>query len=319
MQYAQKRGLDRLIIVNKIDAENVDCEDLLERIQQAFGKECLPLNLPAGDSQQGLGLLLRARPARPISPRWRRRTGELVEQVVEVDEKLMEKYLEKGEVTPGGAARAARAGAARGAFDSGGLHFGQDRRRHRRAARSDRQAAGESDRGQSARLRQHADGERRRHRGAAAGPRSGQARARARVQDRDRSLHRPPRGVPRAPGAPDRRTCSSTSARAASRSSPAHLYMLRGKTQTEVQEAIPGDICAIAKIDEIQFDHILHDSRRGRARARAAARAADCRCSVSRCSRRSAATSRRCPTCCTRSPPRIRASASSTTRRRTRP
>ena len=27
-----------------------------------------------------------------------------------------------------------------------------------------------------------------------------------------------------------------------------------------MHEAIPGDICAIAKIDEIQFDHILHDS-----------------------------------------------------------
>ncbi len=36
--------------------------------------------------------------------------------------------------------------------------------------------------------------------------------------------------------------------------------MLRGKTQTEVSEALPGDICAIAKIDEIGFDHILHDS-----------------------------------------------------------
>ena len=30
-----------------------------------------------------------------------------------------------------------------------------------------------------------------------------------------------------------------------------HLYMLRGKTQTEVSEAVPGDICAIAKIDEM--------------------------------------------------------------------
>src|SRR5258707_7244462 len=39
-----------------------------------------------------------------------------------------------------------------------------------------------------------------------------------------------------------------------------HLYILRGKTQIEVPEAVPGDICAIAKIDEIQFDHILHDS-----------------------------------------------------------
>src|SRR6185295_6446032 len=39
-----------------------------------------------------------------------------------------------------------------------------------------------------------------------------------------------------------------------------HLYVLRGKTQIEVDEAVPGDICAIAKIDEIRFDHILHDS-----------------------------------------------------------
>ena len=39
-----------------------------------------------------------------------------------------------------------------------------------------------------------------------------------------------------------------------------HLYRLCGKTQTEVSEALPGDICAIAKVDEILFDHVLHDS-----------------------------------------------------------
>jgi len=39
-----------------------------------------------------------------------------------------------------------------------------------------------------------------------------------------------------------------------------HLYALRGKTQTEVQEAIPGDICAVARIEEIQFNQVLHDS-----------------------------------------------------------
>src|SRR5688572_7958235 len=49
MQWAQKRGLDRLVVVNKIDADNVNLEDLLDRIQQAFGKECLPLNLPAAN------------------------------------------------------------------------------------------------------------------------------------------------------------------------------------------------------------------------------------------------------------------------------
>src|SRR4051812_13271181 len=99
IQYAQKRGLDRLIIVNKIDAANVGCEILLERIQQTFGKECLPLNLPAGDRTR-------------VSDCFFAPSGEadfssvegahrrLVEQVVEVDEALTEKYLEKGEVTP---------------------------------------------------------------------------------------------------------------------------------------------------------------------------------------------------------------------------
>src|SRR4051812_14818249 len=44
MQWAARRGLDRLIVVNKIDADSVDPEALLDRIQQVFGKECLPLN-----------------------------------------------------------------------------------------------------------------------------------------------------------------------------------------------------------------------------------------------------------------------------------
>jgi elongation factor G len=39
-----------------------------------------------------------------------------------------------------------------------------------------------------------------------------------------------------------------------------HLYQLRGKHQTEVSEGLPGDILAVTKIDDIQFDHILHDS-----------------------------------------------------------
>ncbi len=38
MQWAAKRGLDRLVIVNRIDAENVDLPALLELIEQAFGK-----------------------------------------------------------------------------------------------------------------------------------------------------------------------------------------------------------------------------------------------------------------------------------------
>jgi elongation factor G len=41
---------------------------------------------------------------------------------------------------------------------------------------------------------------------------------------------------------------------------PAHLYQIQGNTQTEIQRAIPGDICAIARIDELFRDAVLHDS-----------------------------------------------------------
>ena len=47
MDWAAKRKLCRLIVINKIDAENVDLPQVLASLQAAFGKECLPLNLPA--------------------------------------------------------------------------------------------------------------------------------------------------------------------------------------------------------------------------------------------------------------------------------
>jgi elongation factor G len=40
----------------------------------------------------------------------------------------------------------------------------------------------------------------------------------------------------------------------------AHLFQLQGKDHSEVSQAIPGDICAVPKIDEMHFDAVLHDS-----------------------------------------------------------
>ena len=47
MQYAAERQLDRMVIVHRIDAQGVNLPAVLAQIQEAFGKECLPLNLPA--------------------------------------------------------------------------------------------------------------------------------------------------------------------------------------------------------------------------------------------------------------------------------
>src|SRR5205814_5532673 len=99
MQWAQKRGLDRIIVVNKIDAENVDCEELLSRIQETFGKEWLPLNLRAGERSKVSDCFFAPAGEADFSS-VEEAHRQLVDQVVEVDEKLMERYLEKGEVTP---------------------------------------------------------------------------------------------------------------------------------------------------------------------------------------------------------------------------
>ena len=40
----------------------------------------------------------------------------------------------------------------------------------------------------------------------------------------------------------------------------AHLFKLKGKDHVEIAQAIPGDIAAVAKVDELHFDAVLHDS-----------------------------------------------------------
>ncbi len=39
-----------------------------------------------------------------------------------------------------------------------------------------------------------------------------------------------------------------------------HLFKLKGKDHVEVDRAIPGDIAAVAKVDDLHFDAVLHDS-----------------------------------------------------------
>lgn len=96
MERAGERQQCRMIIVNKIDAENIDFPGLLDQIQDAFGKECLPINLPASGATR-------------VSDCFFNSTGDsdfssvaaahstLIDQVVEVDEDLMALYLEQGE------------------------------------------------------------------------------------------------------------------------------------------------------------------------------------------------------------------------------
>ncbi len=51
-QEAGKIGLGRIIVINKMDAENIDFARLVEQIQETFGKHCVPLDVPIGQGHE---------------------------------------------------------------------------------------------------------------------------------------------------------------------------------------------------------------------------------------------------------------------------
>ncbi|MDP2451858.1 MAG: elongation factor G [Polaromonas sp.] len=99
MDWAAGRGLCRLVIINKIDALGIDLPGLLAAIQAAFGKECLPLNLPAGGGTRVVDCFFNP-PGESDFSSVALAHRALVEQVVEVDPALVERYLDEGDVDP---------------------------------------------------------------------------------------------------------------------------------------------------------------------------------------------------------------------------
>ena len=97
MDYAAQRHLDRLIIVNKIDAPGVDLPGLLAQIQAAFGKECLPLNLPDAGGAKVVDCFYN-REGHSDFGSVDAAHRALVEQVVEVDADFVDRYLNDGDI-----------------------------------------------------------------------------------------------------------------------------------------------------------------------------------------------------------------------------
>ncbi|ELC9717196.1 TPA: elongation factor G [Vibrio vulnificus] len=101
-QFAQQQKKCQMIIINKLDNHGNQLEKLLDEIQGHFGSNCLPINLPSADGNEVVDCF--------FEPQYQQATllssveaahETLIDQVVEVDEELMELYLEQGsELTP---------------------------------------------------------------------------------------------------------------------------------------------------------------------------------------------------------------------------
>ncbi len=99
MNAARERGLCRMLVVSKIDAERIDLPTLVANLREVFGKEVLPINLPSDGGNRVVDCFFNPAGEADFSSVAEAHQA-LVDQVVEVDEELMARYLEQGEITP---------------------------------------------------------------------------------------------------------------------------------------------------------------------------------------------------------------------------
>ncbi len=255
MAYARARHLDRLIIVNKIDAAGVDLASLLAQIQATWGKECLPVNLPDGGGTRVVDCFYRREGDSDFGAVAAAHRA-LVEQVVEVDPAFVDRYLNEGDMAPGE------------------LHAPLEQ-----ALReghlipvcfvSARSGAGVPELLDIIVKLLPCPGE-----GNPPAFLNGEGAAAVPMQATpDPSLHVLAHvfkvtvdpfvgrmGIFRVHQGTVRTGSLLTIGDGRKPFKVAHLFSLQGKSLLEVEQALPGDIAAVAKVDDIHFDAVLHDA-----------------------------------------------------------
>ncbi len=252
MRRARQRRLCRLIVINRIDADEVDLEALVREIREEFGPQCLPINLPTDGYQTVRDCFFKSDGQTDIFSVADAHT-EILDQVVEVDEALMaayldgdeidgdllhdafEKALRQGHLVPI-CFTSARTGAGCGEF----LKFckrllpnpGEGNPPPFRQAPGDERVSCSPD--PDAHVLAHVFK-------IANDPYAGKL-----------SVFKVHQGTI----TNDTQLYVGESRKALKVS---HLYRIHGKEHIEIDQAGPGDICALAKIDDIHYDAILHD------------------------------------------------------------
>ncbi|MDY0013068.1 MAG: elongation factor G [Rhodocyclaceae bacterium] len=248
----------RMIIVNRIDNAGVDYPALMGQLTAAFGRECLPINLPGPDGGRVIDCF--------FSPDNQAATAfsnvsavhdALVDQVVEVDEALMALYLEQGQsISPEQlhdpfevALReghlipvcfvSARTGAGlRELLDILGRLMPDPTE-----GNPPRFLKGEGPAARPVEISTAADGH-----------------VVAHVFQVANDPYRGKLGIFRIHQGTVTPNSQLFIGEARKPFKVAHLLRLQGKNQVEIPLGVPGDICAVARVEEIHRDAVLHDS-----------------------------------------------------------
>ena len=254
---AGQRGLCRMIVINRIDADNVDLPGLVADIRERFGKQCLLLVLPVHHGVEVVELLGHDEGESDFAS-VAAAHRDLIDQIIEEDDTLMARYLEDGtdpspEELHAPFEKALRAGhLVPILFVSARTGAGIPQLLDALARLAPNPAEGNPPpfyRGEP--------GEQ---------PQAFEAQP-------DDALHVLAHvfkvvvdpfigkmGVFRVHQGTVRRDSQLFVGSAKRPFKVAHLYKLQGKDYVEVPTLVPGDIGAVAKVEEIEFDSVLHDS-----------------------------------------------------------
>jgi len=255
MRRAKGRRLCRIIIINKIDQEGVNLTRLVKQIREELGPECLPINLPADnlgtvkdcffgtDGETDIFSLAEAHEA-------------IIDQVIEVNEDLMEKYLEGEELSRDELHDAFEQALREGhvvpiCFTSAmtGAGLGELLRFFKRLLPNPTEGnappimKGTGKEAQQVEIKPDPDGHVVAHVFKITNdPFVGKM-----------SIFRIYQGTV----GPDSQLFIGDERKPFK---VGHLFTIQGGKHEEIDRGIPGDICAVAKVDDIHYDAILHDS-----------------------------------------------------------
>ncbi|MCL1635195.1 elongation factor G [Luteimonas sp. SX5] len=257
MEHAKARNLCRVIVVNKIDHDGASSARLLDELRDAFGPEVLPLNLPADGGKAVVDCFGQSSGDSDLGPvaDWHQK---IIDQVVEINETVMDHYLDLGEAGLSGEE----------------LHdaFEQCLREGHLVPVcfvSARSGAGVKELLDVAEKLFPHPGEANpppfhKGNGADAQPIEAKPDPKAHViADVFRIVNDPfvgKLGVFRVYQGTVKKDTQLFVDDGKKPFKVAHLFKLKGKDHSEIAQAVPGDIAAVAKVDDLHFDAVLHDS-----------------------------------------------------------
>ena len=258
MEWARQRERDRIIVVNKIDAQGVNLQALVQQIQAAFGRECLPVNLPSQRGERVLDCFwkLRDEGPPPDFSSIEQAHRALVEQVVEVDAGFVERYLNDGDVAPEELHAPLEQALREGhlvpiCFVSSRTGAGVPElldvieRLLPDPSESNPPAFLEGEGGSARPIQAAVDPDR---------------HVLAHVFKITQDPYVGKMGVMRVHQGTITRDSLLYVGDGRRPFKVGHLFMLQGRELKEVAKAVPGDLCAIAKVEELHFDAVLHDA-----------------------------------------------------------